>query len=128
MRISDWSSDVCSSDLKHKTGGTSAYRPSNRQKARRVLFGSGFRGGSLGVFSLLGLLGGAFLGLLARLALVRVVAGFALGNTGFGEEAQDAVGRLGALGDPFLDALDVQLDALVIVLEIGRASCGSRVC
>ena len=60
--------------------------------------------------------GGAFQSLLARLCLFRVGAGGTLGKTSLVEEAQDAVGRLGALGDPFLDAVGVQLDALIIVL------------
>src|SRR6202012_4017513 len=65
---------------------------------RRV--GGGFgQGGGAGGFAL-GLLGGAFFGLLARLALVRVVAVRPFGQALGGQEAGDAVGRLGALGDP----------------------------
>ncbi|EGE57288.1 hypothetical protein RHECNPAF_4460060 [Rhizobium etli CNPAF512] len=78
-----------------------------------------FRGvgsSSGGVSGLLSLFGGAFLGALARLCLDRVVLGFALGNAGFIEEAQNAVGRLGAVVEPVLDALGVQLNALLVVL------------
>src|SRR5690606_34236573 len=60
----------------------------------------------------LGALGGAFLGLLARLGLL---GGAALDPPDLPaqglvlrQEASDAVGRLGALGQPFADALDLQ--------------------
>src|SRR5690606_11677478 len=72
-------------------------------------------GSSSGVFFLLLLLGGALESLLARLCLVRVVAGFALHDAGLIEEAGNAVGRLGALGEPFLGAVGVDLDAVCIV-------------
>src|SRR5690606_2716338 len=97
----------------------------NRSFFHRRSSAGGFGGG--GGFSLgggfgfqavgfaLGALGGAFLGLLARLGLLRVVA---LGPLDLGaqglvlrQEARDAVGRLGALGQPFSDALLLQDDA-----------------
>src|SRR5690606_30777309 len=62
----------------------------------------------------LGALGGAFLGLLARSALVRVVrlGPLDLADQNFvlrlADEAGDAVGRLGALGEPFRDAVGLQ--------------------
>src|SRR6478672_1913131 len=68
----------------------------------------------------LGALGGAFLGLLARLRLVRVVALRPLDLAGQGfvlaQEAGDAVGRLGALGEPFRDAVGLQGDALLLAV------------
>ncbi len=57
-----------------------------------------------GFAGLLGLLRGAFLGLVARNGLFRVVASRALHNAGGIEEAEHAIGRLGALGDPVLRA------------------------
>src|SRR5690606_13014555 len=76
------------------------------------LFSSGFGCcGGLG-----GLFFSAFLGLVARFALLRVVAGFALHNAGGVEETQNAVGRLGANANPVLGALGVQNNALFVVL------------
>src|SRR4029079_3079126 len=67
-----------------------------------------------------GLLGSALLGLLAGHRLLRVVAGGTLQEAGGVEEAQDAVGRLGALGEPGLDLLVVENDAGGIVLGLHR--------
>ena len=57
----------------------------------------------------------ALLGLLARLALVRVGAGVALGKAGDVEEAGNAVGRQRAVGQPMLDAVGVDLDAVAVL-------------
>src|SRR5690606_1583085 len=76
----------------------------------------GFRGSGGAVGFTLGALLGAFLGLLAGLALLRVVRGFPLHQAFGGEQARDAVGRLGALLQPVLDALDLQDRAVRIVL------------
>src|SRR5450830_189231 len=84
--------------------------------------GGGFSGLDLGggfgfqaVGFALGALGGALLRLLARSALVRVVRLRPLDLLAQGlvlrQEAGDAVGRLGALAEPFGDALDLQGDA-----------------
>src|SRR3546814_16248167 len=96
MRISDWSSDVCSSDLR---GG-------------RLGLGFGF----LLRLQLLGPLLGALLGLLAGLGLVRVVARGALTHARRIEEARNAVGRLRAATEPMVRAIGVELDALLVVL------------
>src|SRR3546814_3830088 len=85
MRISDWSSDVCSSDLR---GG-------------RLGLGFGF----LLRLQLLGPLLGALLGLLAGLGLVRVVARGALTHARRIEEARNAVGRLRADTEPMVRAI-----------------------
>jgi hypothetical protein len=50
--------------------------------------------------------------LLAGHGLLRVVGRRALGKAGGIEEAGDAIRRLGALGEPGLDLLDVELDAV----------------
>ena len=59
---------------------------------------------------------GAILGLLAGLALLEVGAFLLLDGTGGFEEARDAVGRLGALVEPVLHAVQVHLDAVFVVL------------
>src|SRR5205085_706087 len=86
--------------------------------------GGGFSGGGgfgLGAVGLtLGALGRTLFGLLARLALVRVVAVLPFGQALLRQEAGDAVGGLGALADPLLDALDLQGHALGIVLAQQR--------
>src|SRR5690606_8917078 len=80
--------------------------------------GGGFSLGAVGFA--LGALGGALLGLLARLGLVRVVALDPLHLVGqrfvLRQEAGDAVGRLGALGQPFGDAVGLQGDALLLAV------------
>src|SRR5690606_17599908 len=74
--------------------------------------GGGNRGG--GVFlSLLDCVG-AFLGLLARLRLRRIVACVALGDAGAVEEAGDTVGRQRAVAEPMLDALFIELHAVAV--------------
>src|SRR5262245_60095257 len=77
----------------------------------RLLLGCGS-----GVGGLLCLFGGALLRLLAGLCLVRIAAGFALCKACLIEEAQNAIGRLGAAIEPVLDAVDVQFNALGIIL------------
>ena len=62
----------------------------------------------------------ALLRLLAGLRLLRVVARRALGKAGGIEEAQHAVGRLGAVLHPMLDALGLEHDALRVVLRQDR--------
>src|SRR5919107_1949373 len=76
-----------------KRRGAGGSAPSSL-RLRSLAFAGGRRGGP-GV--------GALLGLLARNGLLRVVARAALHEAGIVEEAQDAVGRLGALGEPGLD-------------------------
>jgi hypothetical protein len=85
-----------------------------RLGGRRV--GGQFGGGGGAVFFTLGAFSGAFLGLLARLALGRVVAVGPLHEAFLGQEARDAVGRLGALLDPGFDRFQLQGDADRIVL------------
>ena len=90
-----------------------------REAGERIQIAQTFfeqRGFGLGAVGFaLGALGGAFLGLFARLALVRVVAlrPRPLGRQGLvlRQEAGHAVGRLGALAEPFGDALGLQGDA-----------------
>src|SRR5690606_22376217 len=65
-------------------------------------FASSFSSGGSSRSGLLSALFSTFLGLLTRHALVRVAAGRTLDNASGVQEAQNAVGRLGALGDPFL--------------------------
>src|SRR5690606_9859153 len=83
-----------------------------------VSLGGGFGLGAVGLA--LGALGGAFLGLLARLRLVRVVRLGPLDLVGQGfvlaQEAGHAVGRLGALGKPFRDPVGLQGDALLLAV------------
>jgi len=73
-------------------------------RASRYLLGSRFRGGFLGGC---GRSGGAFLRLLLRLGLFRIVAGVALADADALEQAGDAIGRGRALGDPGLRLLGV---------------------
>src|SRR5690606_21439753 len=84
------------------------------------LLGGRFLGRSLGGFLGLGGLGGALLGtllgLVARLALLRVVLRRALLDPRGIEEAGDAVGRLRADADPVARTVLVELHAARIVL------------
>src|SRR5690606_35716183 len=64
-------------------------------------------GGGLGLFLGLAAQLLALLGLLSRLALLRVAAGGARHHAGGIQKAQHAVGRLCALGEPALGLLDV---------------------
>src|ERR1700691_1473148 len=67
----------------------------------------------------LGSLAGGFgggLALLARHGLFRIVARFALGDTGGIEETRHAVGRLRALGEPALDLVHIELQPGLVVL------------
>ena len=59
--------------------------------------------------------GGAFLRLLLRLGLVRIVVDALLGDAGIGQPLVDAVRGNGALGDPGLGLFQVQLDAVGMV-------------
>jgi hypothetical protein len=59
---------------------------------------------------------GALLGLLAGLALLRVIAGGTLLDAGGVEEAGDAIGRLRTDRQPMLGAIGVEHDALGVVL------------
>src|SRR6185437_4841535 len=83
-----------------------------------LLGGRGF-GGGRPVGRGLGAGLGAFGRLLARLGALGVVARGALGEAGGVEEAQHAVGRLGADAQPMLDALGDQRHALARILELG---------
>src|SRR5579862_6958507 len=68
-------------------------------------------------------LGGGFglgLALLSRHGLLRVVARFALRNTGGIEEAHHAIGGLRALGEPGLHLVHVELQAGFVVLRQQR--------
>src|SRR5690606_13544404 len=76
----------------------------------------GFRRGS----GLLGLGLGPFLRGLAGLALLQVLAHGLLAQAGGLEEAGDAVGRLGAVREPVLDALEVDLHPVLVVLRQER--------
>jgi hypothetical protein len=99
---------------------------------RRGRFGSGLgrsrfldrRGRGLGGLGGLGGLArpllGALLRLLARLALVRVVAARTLLDARGIEEAEHAVRRLRADGQPVADAVGVELHALLAVLRQQR--------
>ena len=78
--------------------------------------GGGFGLGGLAGFLAVGAFLDALLRLLVRLALLRVVAVLPLHHALLREEARDAVGRLGALADPFLDALQLEDGAVGIVL------------
>src|SRR3546814_2504632 len=139
MRISDWSSDVCSSDLRLRgrgfdLGGNDGFglgsfgfdRSFSLRGGR--LFDRGRRGGRLGLgfgfllrLQLLGPLLGALLGLLAGLGLVRVVARGALTHARRIEEARNAVGRLRADTEPMVRAIGVELEALLVVLGEQRS-------
>src|SRR5690606_30472011 len=84
---------------------------------RRRRRGGGRGGGGLGAVGLaLGALGRTLLGLLAGLALVWVVAVRPFHQALGGQEASHPVGGLGALLQPFLDALDLQHHPLGAVL------------
>src|SRR5690606_19108052 len=48
-------------------------------------------------------------------ALRRIAAGFARDEAGVSEEASDAIGRQGTIGEPVLDALFVELHALAVL-------------
>src|SRR3546814_10231937 len=56
------------------------------------------------------------LGLFAGFSLLRIIPGSTFLHAGGIQEASDAVGRLCANGDPVLGALDVQNNALLIIL------------
>src|SRR5581483_5022939 len=58
--------------------------------------------------------------LLARNRLLRIVARGALGEAGGIEETEHAVGRLGALRQPVLNALGVERHALLVALRQDR--------
>src|SRR6185437_2960172 len=88
-----------------------------RSGARKVASGGG-RFGGLGGGSLGGR--GALLRLLARLGLFRVQARFALGEAEAVEQAQHAIGRLRALGEPGLGLLLVEREAACVVLGLHR--------
>src|SRR3546814_302636 len=124
MRISDWSSDGCSSDLvldgsfldgSFLGGGLSGSRLGDGFLGRRFLSGGLFSRGGGGFGFLGGTLLGALLGLLAGLALLRVAAGRAFHQAGLIEEAKDAVRRLSADRQPMLGAISVDLHALFAV-------------
>src|SRR5439155_19646928 len=78
--------------------------------------GGGFSGGGGAVGLALDALLGAFFGLGARLALLRVAAGLPLRQALLGELTRHAVGGLGALLHPLLDPLDLQDHAVRVVL------------
>src|SRR5579871_1877621 len=60
--------------------------------------------------------GCALLGLLLRLRLLRIVAGLALGEPKAVEQAEHAVGRLRALGEPRLGLFLIEHEAGRVVL------------
>src|SRR5690606_29995303 len=84
---------------------------------KRLLAGSSCFCSGLDIFLSLAGCSKTLLSLLARLSLLRVVTLRTLGNASLDEEAQNAVGRLCTLGDPVLDALFVQNDAVCILGE-----------
>src|SRR6185312_7447797 len=88
-----------------------------RSGARKAASGGG-RFGGLGGGSLGGR--GALLRLLARLGLFRVQARLALGEAEAVEQAQHAIGRLRALGEPGLGLLLVEREAACVVLGLHR--------
>src|SRR6185312_9229566 len=80
---------------------------------------SSLRRGSAGGRRLGGLFG-LRLALLARHGLFRIAARLALGDAGLVEEAHHAIGRLRALLHPGLHLLEVELEALFLVLRQQR--------
>src|SRR6185437_10749655 len=99
-------------------------RSARRRRFGRSLFrrlggGSGL-GGRIAGFLGLGGLFGVGLALLARHRLLGIAARLALGDAGLVEEAHDAVGRLRALLHPRLHLLEVELEALFLVLRQQR--------
>ena len=85
-----------------------------------VLFLSRRVGCFLGSGGLSGALLGAFLGLFPGDGLVRVVAGCAFLHADGIEETGDAIGRLCTDRNPMLRALDIQHDAIGVVLAEQR--------
>jgi hypothetical protein len=81
---------------------------------RRI--GGGLSGGGGAIGFLLRLFLGALVGLAARLALGRVVARGPLHDADLAELTRHAVGGLGTLADPFLDAFQLQGDAVRVIL------------
>src|SRR5579871_4075189 len=63
---------------------------------------------------------GAFLRLLLRLRLLRVVSRLPLGEAEAVEQAQHAVGRLRALGEPGFGLLLVEREATRVILSLHR--------
>src|SRR3546814_12914489 len=114
MRISDWSSDVCSSDLP----------PPPPPPARRLqAAGSADRGRGAASFDLPADPPDARAQRLERLPGLLVDRQEAGGL----EEAQQRFARIGVVGGPGQHLLQAFAHALVEV-EIGRASCRERVC
>src|SRR3546814_5457171 len=66
------------------------------------------------------------LGLFAGFSLLRIFPGSTFLPAGGLQEASDAVGRLCANGDPVLGALDVQNNALLIILGEHRLVAADR--
>src|SRR3546814_3795721 len=107
MRISDWSSDVCSSDLQHLLGTDNL----GRDVFARIIYG--------GRYTL-------FIGIIA--VSIATIFGVPIGLISgyFGGAADMVIQRIADVllsFNPFLLAL-----ILVAALEIGRASCRERVC
>src|SRR4029453_11250636 len=84
--------------------------------SRRRRSSGGFSRGGGAVGFALGALFPTFLCLYPRLRLLWGVAALPLDDADLAELARDAVGRLGALVEPLLDALGLQDDAVRVVL------------
>src|SRR3546814_12304352 len=98
MRISDWSSDVCSSDLLKSGRLAAAFVADQGGRADACLPGTG-------------------------IVSTAVNAAFANGMAAHGDETDDS-----HLGGRFHPGCAVVPAALAVAEEIGRASCRERVC
>src|SRR3546814_18548158 len=115
MRISDWSSDVCSSDLRDIDGQLALVDIGHRAEVGDMKVGDGFEPYRLPDAADRGVPDAARF---ERLLAARLVAGR---------------GRVGDLHDEFVGAGaqiagDVEAERVRSTLKIGRASCWERVC
>src|SRR3546814_13356516 len=110
MRISDWSSDVCSSDLLKVHGSRSRKRGSAGKQVEAALHVQHGQAGLRRILALVLAVDGG-----ARPGLLTVLAG------------EDAIAeRQGVLAGEILQLAGAF--AADVVVEIGRASCRERVC